>query len=150
MPCSLDTLPSELYTALLRHIPGGYLASSTYALICALPRAPIPLSHLFEIVHVRRADQIFALYKRLRKSPTEAAWVKEFHLRTWKVDADLLVGLLRLLKDLRNLTMWIGPNFAPEHMEVHLHTSYASLNRPTDKLLGHPGSTSNAAADYQL
>jgi hypothetical protein len=118
MAHSLNSLPSELYTVILAHIPAPSLASTTYALICALPRAPVPLSHLFEYVHVRRADQVFALYKRLRKAPIEAGWVKEFYLQTWTVDADLVVGLLRLLKDLRNLTLWIGPNFAPEHMEV--------------------------------
>jgi hypothetical protein len=118
MARSLDTLPSEIFSSVLSHIPGTDLAATTHALICALPRAPIPLSHLFEFVHVRRADQVFALYKRLRKAPLEAAWVKEFSLQTWKVDADLVVGLLRLLKDLRTLALWIGPNFAPEHMEV--------------------------------
>jgi hypothetical protein len=117
---SLDACPSEIYSTILSNIPGSELAATTYALICALPRAPIPLSHLFEFVYVRRASQVFPLYKRLRKSP-EAAWVKELHLQTWAVDADLVVGLLRLLKDLRVLHMWIGPNFAPEHMEVRYH-----------------------------
>jgi hypothetical protein len=114
---SLDAYPSEIYSAILSHIPGHELSATTYALIRALPRAPIPLSHLFEFVHIRRASQVFPLYRRLRKAP-EAACVKEIYLQTWTVDADLVVGLLRLLKDLRVLHMWIGPNFAPEHMEV--------------------------------
>jgi hypothetical protein len=121
MASTLDTLPSELYTAILERVTVLSLASTTHALLCALPRAAasrVPLAHLFEVVHIKRADQVFGLYKRLRKSTLEASYVRELHMQSWTVDADLLVGLVRLLRELRVLALRVGPNFAPEHMEV--------------------------------
>jgi hypothetical protein len=119
MAHSLGTLPSEIYSAILQHVPAPDTAYTTHSLVRALgSRAPVPLAHLFEFVYVRKPQQVFALYRRLRQAPVEASWVRELHLNTWTVDADLVVALARLLRDLRVLVLWIGPHFAPEHMEV--------------------------------
>jgi hypothetical protein len=62
------------------------------------------------------------LYQRLRSLPGALAipWVRELSLETWTVDADVVVNLVRLLQidtaRVTTLSLFIGPNFAPEHL----------------------------------
>lgn len=120
MSATLSSLPPELYSAIINQVPPAHVQQVAFALSRALPRSPIPQSHIFEFIYIRHAPQVFRLYRRLRASPIEASWVKEFSLEIWTVDAQLVVNLLKLLKRIHRLSVFIGPNFAPEHMEVGL------------------------------
>ena len=115
--CTIEALPAELYTAILSHIPAISLQQTILSLTRALPFSPIPQYHLFTHIHLKHGDQVVQLHRRLRAAISHAAWVKEFALESWKVDADAVVNLIRLLPQVTDLTLYIGPNFAPEHLE---------------------------------
>ena len=117
MLASLKLLPSELYTAILLNVPANLLQQTVLSLTRALPFSPIPEYHLFTHIHLKNADQVVQLYRRLRKATDDASWVKELALETWKVDADVVVNLIDILPKVVYLTLFIGPNFAPEHLE---------------------------------
>src|ERR1700683_4417351 len=117
MLASLKLLPSELYTAILLNVPATSLQQTVVSLTRALPFSPIPEYHLFTHIHLKHADQVVQLYRRLRKATDDASWVKELALETWKVDADVVVNLIYILPKVIYLTLFIGPNFAPEHLE---------------------------------
>ena len=68
------------------------------------------------------------LYCRLRGRLDEPCWVKEFSLETWSVDADVVVNLVALLSRLSTITLFVGPNFAPEHMEEMLEKPRETLS----------------------
>jgi len=124
-----ENLPPELYSAILNHIPINVLQQSALSLTRALPHSPIPQHHLFKHIRLQRSNQPFLLYLRLRQHDYEQ--IKEvmrvFSLETWTVDADVTVNLLTLLRDVPKLRLWIGPSFAPEHLEE-------IFERPRDKL----------------
>jgi hypothetical protein len=117
MLASLRSLPSELYTAILLNVPATSLQQTVVSLTRALPFSPIPEYHLFTHIHLKHADQVVQLYRRLRKATDDASWVKELALETWTVDADVVVNLIDILPKVVYLTLFIGPNFAPEHLE---------------------------------
>ncbi|KAF5385216.1 hypothetical protein D9615_001113 [Tricholomella constricta] len=139
MSAPLGGLPTELYSAILCHIPYPSLQQTVLALSRALPFAPIPLHHLFHSICIAHPDQAPRLYQRLRsgrprpdedpgKSFDAALWVRHFSVENWQVDADVLINLLRLLPNLETLNLWIGPsNFAPEHLESLLKPYRPSL-----------------------
>lgn len=60
------------------------------------------------------------LYRRLRGRLEEPSWIKIFSLETWIVDAEVVVNLMALLSQLSRITLFVGPNFAPEHLEEML------------------------------
>lgn len=117
MPAALATLPPELYTAILLHIPTDALQQTTLSLTKALPHASVPEYHMFMYIRLKHAIQAVLLDRRLRRAKTAAAWVREFALETWTVDADVVCNLIGLLPKLTALTLFIGTNFAPEHLE---------------------------------
>lgn len=113
----LSSLPSELYTEILDHVPLEYLQSTTLSLSRCLPR--VPTYHLFTSVRLKRPEQPFQLYRRLhRSSDDSASFVSNFSLESWTADADIVVNVIRLLPNLVSLNLYIGPsNFAPELLE---------------------------------
>ncbi|CCL98099.1 uncharacterized protein FIBRA_00093 [Fibroporia radiculosa] len=117
MVASIEALPPELYTAIIDYIPAQDVQQTVLSLTRAIPLSPIPLYHLFERVRLKYSDQVVHLYRRLRKSAEDAACVHHFSLETWKVDADVVVNLVAILPQLSHLSLFIGPNFAPEHLE---------------------------------
>lgn len=122
MPQSfLDNLPAELYTAIFSHIPAETLQQDVLALTRAIPRSSVPIYHLFEHIRLKEARQIIQLYRRLRNATDEKNWVKDFGVMTWTVDADVLVNLLGILPRISSLLLFVGPNFAPEHLEDIFH-----------------------------
>ncbi|KAI0778613.1 hypothetical protein BD413DRAFT_465462 [Trametes elegans] len=114
---SLDTLPIELLYHIIAYFDEDTFRQSLLALSRALPRTSVPTHFIFERIHLRHGDQVFQLYRRLRHAPEDAARVREFSFESWTVDADIFVNLMALLPNLKYLKMYIGPNFAPEHME---------------------------------
>jgi hypothetical protein len=123
---SIDNLPSELYSAILVHVPSNFLQQTVLSLTRALPYSPVPLHHLFNSVRITHPDQAVRLYNRLRSKPgyehndscPASSWILRFSIETWTVDAVVVVDLVGLLQNLELLSLWIGPtNFAPEHLE---------------------------------
>lgn len=117
----LDGLPGELYSAIISHLPADSVQQDVLALTRAIPRSPVPIHHLFERIHLKHAQQIVQLYRRLRNATNERNWVKDFGIVTWTVDADVLVNLLGILPRISSLLLFVGPNFAPEHLEEIFH-----------------------------
>jgi len=117
----MDKLPTELYGAILRQAAKDDRKAATLALTRAIPRSPVPREYLFETIRLHNATQILLLYQHLRrvggKVSREAAWVREFILEAWIVDAQIVVNLLELLSHIRVLTLSIGTSFMPEHLE---------------------------------
>lgn len=113
----LAELPPETYTDILAYVPQEERQQTVLSLSRAIPRSPVPLHRLFEHVRLKSAERVVQLYRRLRGRLEEPCWVKSFSLETWSVDADVVVNLVALLSRLSRITLFIGPNFAPEHME---------------------------------
>ncbi|KIK94103.1 hypothetical protein PAXRUDRAFT_12240 [Paxillus rubicundulus Ve08.2h10] len=116
----LAELPSEIYSGILAQVPRDEQQQTVLSLTRAIPRSPVPLCHLFECIRLRSAHSVVQLYRRLRGHAEEVSWVKDFSLETWTVDAEVVINLLSLLPRLSNITLFVGPSFAPEHMEAIL------------------------------
>ncbi|KAF8846165.1 hypothetical protein BDN67DRAFT_960856 [Paxillus ammoniavirescens] len=116
----LAELPPEIYSGILAQVPRDEQQQTVLSLTRAIPRSPVPLYHLFECICLRSAHSVVQLYRRLRGRAEEVHWVKDFSLETWTVDADVVVNLLGLLPRLSSVALFVGPNFAPEHMETIL------------------------------
>lgn len=123
----LAELPPEIYSGILAHVPREEWQRTTLSLTRAIPRSPVPLHHLFEYIRLKSAESVVQLYRRLRGRLEEPRWVKEFSLETWSVDADVAVNLVVLLSQLSRITLFVGPNFAPEHMEEMLEKPREAL-----------------------
>jgi hypothetical protein len=124
----LSELPSDIYDGILTHLPRDERQRATLSLTRAIPRSPVPLHHLFERICLKSAESVVQLYRRLRGRLDEPRWVKEFSLETWSVDADLVVNLVALLLRLSTITLFVGPNFAPEHMDEILEKPRETLS----------------------
>ncbi|KAG1760342.1 hypothetical protein EDD22DRAFT_81932 [Suillus occidentalis] len=117
----LDGLPAELYSAIISHLPADSFQQDVLALTRAIPRSPVPLHHLFERIRLKHAQQAVQLYSRLHNATDERNWVKDFGMVTWTVDADVIVNLLGILPRISSLLLFVGPNFAPEHLQEIFH-----------------------------
>ena len=124
-PMSFTNLPAELYESIFNHVPSSDLQQTVLSVTRAIPLSPVPISSLFRSIRIAYPVQAIHLYRRLRVKKTdtglsgnETAWVKEFSIESWSVDADVILNLVRLLPKLQTLNIWIGPeNFTPEHLE---------------------------------
>ena len=123
----LDDLPPELYAVIIEHLDPSDAQQSILSLTRAAPYATIPLEALFRRICIRRPEQVINLYRRLRKTPQDAAMVRTFTMESWTVDADMVVNVLSLLHDVQELTLLVGPNFAPEHLEDLVHKPRSRL-----------------------
>ncbi|KAG7452124.1 uncharacterized protein BT62DRAFT_926344 [Guyanagaster necrorhizus] len=124
------TLPSELYSDILSHVPKPSLQKTVLSLSRAIPYSPVPLHDIFRCIRLSHPDQVFQLYRRLRTTTANdansacinidpaASWVRSFLLETWAADANVVINLVGLLTEIRKLTLWVGPmNFTPENLE---------------------------------
>lgn len=125
---SLDSLPSELYSAILLHVPSSSLQQTILSLTRAIPHSPVPRHFLFRSVRIVHPNQVTELYNCIRSAneprgedrrpDSLGSLVFQFSLETWQADADVTINLIRLLPNIKSLNLWIGPNnFAPEHLE---------------------------------
>ncbi len=127
---SLDSLPAELYHAIISFLEPEIRPPIVLALSRAIPRSPVPTDALFTVIKIYKGDRVFQLYQRLRVLSTNsdgkttisidraASQVQEFHLECWDADADQVINLVTLLKQIKKLTIRVGPrNFTPEHLE---------------------------------
>lgn len=127
MAAKLSELPTELYAAIIEHFDSNSVQPCILALTRAIPYAPIPLDRFFERITLRHQEQISQLYRRLRRTPEDATLVRAVSMESWVVDADVLINLLVLLPAIQQLTLFIGPNFAPEHLEELFQKPRSSL-----------------------
>ncbi|KAF8560163.1 hypothetical protein OG21DRAFT_1401545 [Imleria badia] len=121
-------LPPEIYDGILAHVPRDERQQTSLSLTRAIPRSPVPLHHLFECIRLKSAESVVQLYRRLRGRLEEPRWVQEFSLETWNVDADVVVNLVALFSRLSMIALFVGPNFAPEHMEEMLEKPREALS----------------------
>ncbi|KAK0208958.1 hypothetical protein DFS33DRAFT_1306571 [Desarmillaria ectypa] len=124
------TLPAELYSDILSHVPELSLQKTILSLSRAIPYSPIPLHDIFRHIRLSRPDQVVQLYHRLRTTTTNddnsasinidpaTSWVRSFSLETWVADANIVINIVGLLTEISKLTLWVGPmNFTPEDLE---------------------------------
>lgn len=127
MRASLDTLPAELYSAILSQTPLLFLQHSTYSLIRAIPRSPVPRYHLFTFIRLASQRQILSFSKFLRNNPEIIGSVRGLSLESWTVDPEVAINLIDVLRHVQELWLCIGPNFTPERLEE-------IIRRPFDHL----------------
>ncbi|KAI6047830.1 hypothetical protein EDC04DRAFT_2556271 [Pisolithus marmoratus] len=125
---NLAELPPEIYSAILTQVPTDERQQTALSLSRAIPRSPVPLHHLFECIRLKTCESVFQLYRSVRGSTEKASWVRSFALEAWTVDADTVVNLLSVLTRLHRITLYVGPNFAPEYLEE-------ILEKPREDLL---------------
>jgi hypothetical protein len=118
----LAHLPTELYSAIVHHLEidsrdDREFSRSMLALSRAIPRAPLALDALFRQIVIRTPQQAQMLFMRLTRDSTPASQVKLFRYECFEADADIVISLLKLLQSITDLTLVLGPNFAPEHLE---------------------------------
>lgn len=125
----LDQLPPELYTAIFEQFEGTFeeRQATIVSLSRAIPRSPVPDSLLFERIHITNPRQAYPLYRRLKRNPPDADRVRIFTYTCWSAYADHVVNLVKLLIHVEEMTLFFGPDFAPEHLEK-------MLERPIEKL----------------
>lgn len=136
MSNGLGYLPTELYDAILIHLEAEAndhreFQQSLLALSRAIPRAPLPLEALYRQIVLSKPRQANNLYLHLRKNGQYVQAIRTFRYETFEADADIVVNLLAMLHAVTDLTLFIGPNFAPEHLEEmfeHPRTNLQSLS----------------------
>lgn len=117
---TLGDLPPELYSDILDCAPIEELQRTAAALSRAIPRSPVPRHYIYRYVRLTHRDQVVGLYQKLRKEKEVIRWVRTCALETWDVDAEAVVNLMNLLVlygTTKELRLWIGQTFAPEHVE---------------------------------
>lgn len=135
---SLDTLPAELYDAVLSHLPEDSLSTTILALTRAIPKCPVPVDKLFETIRLSSAERFSQLHRRLRglsgstaRLHPDARFIKELRLESWNVDPQVVINLLALLSEphvnIKRMTIWVGPNFGPENLEDILQRPRTNL-----------------------
>ncbi|KLO15196.1 DUF300-domain-containing protein [Schizopora paradoxa] len=142
----------KIFDEILNFLPTQHdRQQATLQLTRVLPRAPISLQHLFEVVHLQEPSQVIGLQRRLRNefgqrredeeggkvdSDEEggcggcARMVRILHMNSFTADAEVVINLLALLDNLTELRLCIGPMFMPEHLQRVL-----KVHRPTLKRL---------------
>ncbi|KAG8219626.1 hypothetical protein J3R82DRAFT_581 [Butyriboletus roseoflavus] len=149
----LAELPPEIYSGILERVPRDERQQTALSLTRAIPRSPVPLHHLFECIQLKSAESVVQLYRRLRGRLEEPHWIKEFSLETWSVDADVVVNLLAFLSRLSRITLFVGPNFAPEHLDEMLEKPREALlckEQPTISFLRWEEAAQGAYFDTAL
>ena len=132
MSSGLGDLPTELYQAILTHLEAEaedhrVFKQSLLALSRAIPRAPIPLEGLYRQIILSNPRQAHQLYLHLRKHVEYTEFVRIFRYETFEADADIIVNLLKMLHAVTHLTLFVGPHFAPEHLEDLLQNPRVNL-----------------------
>lgn len=90
----IESLPTELFGAILEHVALADRQATTLGLSRALPHSAIPLHYLFNCITLRTRTQVLLLMKKIvlggAMGAEVAAWVQHFAFRGWNVDPDVL------------------------------------------------------------
>jgi hypothetical protein len=125
---SLATLPPELLGAILDQTDPEDLQSTCLSLMHVFPRLSISPCYLYTHIRLRRLEQPAQLYRVLRFGSQAAEppgtggldakqRVRTFKFESFSADADVVINLVHILTNVEELTLYIGPNFTPEHLE---------------------------------
>lgn len=114
---SAEQLPPELYGDIIDCLPDQDIQQNILSLTRALPHAPIPLERLFRNIRLTKPQQVVQFYTRIRRDAEARTWIRTFSLETWEADADVVINVLALFPELRELRLFMGPNFSPDHLE---------------------------------
>ncbi|KAF9058650.1 hypothetical protein BDP27DRAFT_561053 [Rhodocollybia butyracea] len=128
MTLSFDSLPAEIYSCIIAQLDVHAAHQMILALTRAIPYSAIPRYELFRNIRIRRPGQVEELLERMKrdtieinqryKSPSEkeeahytslSSYIQSFSLETFNTNASLVLDLLSLLPNLRELEIWIGP-----------------------------------------
>jgi hypothetical protein len=112
----LEDLPLELYEAIIAQTDTLDHSHSIWALSNAIPRSPVPTNEIYTHIRLTHSSQVVRLTLHLRKSLEISTRIKTFAMEAWVVDADVAINLIRMLPTLKSLSIFVGTNFAPEHM----------------------------------
>ncbi|KAI0341606.1 hypothetical protein BDW22DRAFT_1376706 [Trametopsis cervina] len=130
----LAYLPTELYDNIVGHLEASTedrreFQHSLLSLSRAIPRAPLSLHALFRQIILSTPKQAQTLFMRLVRDRRPAKLVEVFRYECFVADADIIINLLALLPSVTILTLFIGPNFAPSHLENLLETPRTNLKK---------------------
>ena len=116
---TLADLPAELYELILGFVPLLDRSHTTFALMLACARSPVPSTHLFDHVSLVSVEKVKLFMLQVRR--WEKAFVRErvrrLSVEAWSADADVVAMLFSMLQGLEWMHMNIGPTYAPEHTE---------------------------------
>ncbi|KAH6917084.1 hypothetical protein BKA70DRAFT_322014 [Coprinopsis sp. MPI-PUGE-AT-0042] len=137
----LDDLPSELYSAIIEHLPEEDYRFTAVSLIRALPHSPVSNHHLYKKIRIGKPEQAVACYLHFRKVKNEfkddinhgscpLTWIQSLSIESWSVDADVVLNMVSMLPRayLESFNLWIGANnFNPEHLEEMFEKPFENL-----------------------
>ncbi|KAH8107748.1 hypothetical protein BXZ70DRAFT_903215 [Cristinia sonorae] len=112
-----EQLPPELYGDIVDCLPDDNIQQDLLSFTRALPFAPIPLERLFRNIRLSAPIRVVQFYSRIRKDADARGWVRTLSLETWEADADVVINILAQFPRLRELRLFMGPNFSPDHLE---------------------------------
>ena len=118
----LAYLPAELYDVIVTYLEQDaddyrLFRKSLLALSRAIPRASLSVEPLFRRIILYTPIQARLLLARLDHDSNLAELVETFVYECFDADPDVIVGLLNKLQSVTDLTLFMGPNFTPEHLE---------------------------------
>ncbi|KZT30955.1 hypothetical protein NEOLEDRAFT_1238122 [Neolentinus lepideus HHB14362 ss-1] len=125
---SLQSLPPELYTAILKDVPSSDLKQTNISLARALPRSPVPQDFLFHSIRLQHPDQVLQLYRCLESFPERALLIKELAFEADVSVADAVVNMVKSLGNLTNIRLVVCSDFPPERLSALLRIRWANLH----------------------
>jgi hypothetical protein len=70
---------------------------------------------------LKEPKSVLLLHRQLRKcggrESKEANWIRALGSQSWQVDAQILADLVSLIPGLTDISLNVGPTFAPEHLD---------------------------------
>ncbi|VDC08023.1 unnamed protein product [Peniophora sp. CBMAI 1063] len=129
---TLADLPAELYDLILSYVPLLERTHTTFAIMVACARSPVPSTHLFDHVSLASSEKVKLFMLQVRRWDRDLVRerVRRISLEAWNADADVVAMLLGMLQGLEWINLNIGPTYAPEHTE-----DVFTLQRPLLKYL---------------
>lgn len=127
MYLSFDQLPPEIYSSTLDQLRPRHLQHTTYNLIRAIPRSPVPSYHLFKHLRLNATRKVILLHSIIRSNPNVATLVQSLSMEDWSADPDVVLNFIRTLKDFRSFELFVGPTYAPEHLQELFDSPFGRL-----------------------
>ncbi|EIW66454.1 hypothetical protein TREMEDRAFT_34949 [Tremella mesenterica DSM 1558] len=110
------SLPHEIISTILTHIPDRYKNRTVKSLELALPGYTVTSKEKYGCVVLESIHSIQEIRKLWREMKNEGEWVKTFGLESWQCDPDLLNNALRCCPNIDMIMLNIGTDFGPDHL----------------------------------